>query len=141
MGQDLYKAFPSDYYNNPTRELAVLQGVPNLRHVDYVISLAAGTPGVETWYLFGKDKYRFELGGGCTGVIAPGLYPFLRSGQINGLMGGLRGAAEYEALIEREGSAVAGMDAQSATHFAIIILVLLCNIFYFLSRRTKATQA
>ncbi len=141
MGQDLYKAFPSDYDNNPTRELAVLQGVPNLRHVDYVISLAAGTPGVETWYLFGKDKYRFELGGGCTGVIAPGLYPFLRSGQINGLMGGLRGAAEYELLIEREGTAVAGMDAQSATHFAIIILVLLCNIFYFLSRRAKATQA
>lgn len=134
MGQDLYKAFPTDYYGRATRELAVLKGVRNLRDVQYVVSLAAGTPGIETWYVFGKDKYRFELGGGCTGVIAPGLYPLLRSGQINGLIGGLRGAAEYEVLVGKKGLAVAGMDAQSATHFAIIVLVMLCNTFYFIIR-------
>lgn len=137
MGQDLYKAFPSDYYNQPTKELAVLKGVQNLRDVSYVVSLAAGTAGIETWYVFGKDKYKFELGGGCTGVIAPGLYPLLRSGQINGLIGGLRGAAEYEVLIGKKGRAVAGMDAQSATHFAIIVLVILCNGFYLSIRASR----
>jgi len=137
MGQDLYKAFPSDYYGRPTNTLAVLQGVKTLRDVNYVVSLAAGTAGIETWYVFGKDKYRFELGGGCTGVIAPGLYPLLRSGQINGLIGGLRGAAEYEVLVGKKGRAVAGMDAQSVTHFTIIILVGLCNVFYFLSRSAQ----
>ena len=86
------------------------------------------------WYVFGKDKYRFEMAGGSTGVIAPGLYPFLRSGQINGLIGGLQGAAEYETLIGQKGTAVAGMDAQSADHFVIIVLVLLCNLFYFVLR-------
>ena len=35
--------------------------------------------------------------------MAPGLYPFLRSGQINGLIGGLQGAAEYETLIGQKG--------------------------------------
>ena len=137
MGQDLYKAFPTDYYNQPTRELAVLQGIQTLRDVNYVVSLAAGTSGIETWYVYGKDKYKFELGGGCTGVIAPGLYPLLRSGQINGLIGGLRGAAEYEVLIGLKGRAVAGMDAQSATHFAIIVLVILCNVFYLLIRTPR----
>jgi hypothetical protein len=137
MGQDLYKAFPSDYYNRPTKDLPALQGVRTLRDVDYVVSLAAGNPGVEAWYIYGKDKYKFELGGGCTGVIAPGLYPFLRSGQINGLIGGLRGAAEYEVLIDNKGRAVAGMDAQSATHFAIIGLVILCNAIYLSIRSTK----
>ena len=139
MGQDLYKAFPIDYSNQPTRDLEVLRGVQSLRDVSYVISLAAGSTGIETWYVFGKDKYKFELGGGCTGVIAPGLYPLLRSGQINGLIGGLRGAAEYEVLIGKKGQAVAGMDAQSATHFAIILLVMLCNIFYFLIRMSGKT--
>ncbi len=134
MGQDLYKAFPTDYYSQPTRELAVLKGIQTLRDVNYVVSLAAGTSGIETWYLYGKDKYKFELGGGCTGVIAPGLYPLLRSGQINGLIGGMRGAAEYEVLIGQKERAVAGMDAQSATHFAIILLVILCNLFYLLTR-------
>jgi hypothetical protein len=134
MGQDLYKAFPTDYYSQPTRELVVLKGIQTLRDVNYVVSLAAGTSGIETWYVYGKDKYKFELGGGCTGVIAPGLYPLLRSGQINGLIGGMRGAAEYEVLIGQKERAVAGMDAQSATHFAIILLVILCNLFYLLTR-------
>ena len=65
---------------------------------------------------------------------------FLRSGQINGLIGGLQGAAEYETLIGRKGMAVAGMDAQSATHFVIIVLVVLCNVFYFTLRGDKGKQ-
>lgn len=138
MGQDLYTTFPSDYGGNPTKGQPVLDGVMSLKDVSYAVSLAAGNPGVEAWYVFGKDKYKFELGGGCTGVIAPGLYPLLRSGQINGLIGGLRGAAEYESLVGVKGRAVAGMDAQSATHLAIIVLVVLCNVFYFTTRRSAA---
>ena len=140
MGQDLYNTFPADYGGKPTKGLPVLVGVQNLRDVTYAVSLAAGNPGVEAWYVFGKDKYKFELGGGCTGVMAPGLYPLLRSGQINGLIGGLRGAAEYETLLGQKGKAVAGMDAQSATHLAIIVLVAICNVFYFAMRRQQRRQ-
>ncbi len=137
MGQNLYSTFPSDYRGKPTKGLPVLEGVQSLKDVNYTVSLAAGNPGVEAWYVFGKDKYKFELGGGCTGVMAPGLYPLLRSGQINGLIGGLRGAAEYESLIGQNGKAVAGMDAQSATHVAIVVLVIICNLFYFSSRQQR----
>jgi len=137
MGQNLYSAFPSDYGGRPTKELPILDGVRSLKDVGYIVSLGAGRPGVEEWYVFGKDKYKFELGGGCTGVMAPGLYPLLRSGQINGLIGGLRGAAEYESLIGQKGKAVAGMDAQSATHLAIIVLVIMCNLFYFSLRQQR----
>ena len=137
LGQDLYRTFPSDYAGKPTKGLPVLDGVHSLKDITYLIGLGAGNPGVEAWYVFGKDKYRFEMGGGCTGVMAPGLYPLLRSGQINGLIGGLRGAAEYESLIGQNGTAVAGMDAQSATHVAIVLLVIMCNVFYLSSRTQK----
>src|SRR4051794_30228255 len=96
MGQDLYAAFPTDYYRAKTAELPMLTEVRTLRDIPYAISLSAGSPGVETWYVYGKEKYGFELGGGCTAVSAPGLYPLIDTGQINGLLGGLRGAAEYE---------------------------------------------
>jgi len=137
MGQDLYATFPTDHYGNPTAQLPVMQGIKSLRDVDYAISLAAGNPGIEAWYVYGKEKYGFELGGGCTAVSAPGLYPFLDTGQVNGLLGGLRGAAEYEILIKRKDQAVSGMDAQSVTHFLIITLIVLSNIFYFLTREAK----
>ena len=137
MGQNLYQTFPSDYGGKPTKGLPVLDGVQSLKDITYMVSLGAGNPGVEAWYVFGKDKYKFEMGGGCTGVMAPGLYPLLRSGQINGLIGGLRGAAEYEILIGEKGKAVAGMDAQSATHVAIVVLVIICNLFYFSLRKQK----
>ena len=141
LGQNLYSTFPSDYGGKPTKGLPVLDGVQSLKDVTYMVSLGAGNPGVEAWYVFGKDKYKFEMGGGCTGVMAPGLYPLLRSGQINGLIGGLRGAAEYESLIDQKGKAVAGMDAQSATHVAIIVLVMICNLFYFSMRRAARQQS
>ncbi len=137
MGQDLYTTFPQDHHGNKTKELPVLKDVRNLKDIRYTVSLAAGNPGIEAWYVFGKDKYKFELGGGGTAVIVPGLYPLLQSGQINGLIGGLRGAAEYETLIQKKGKAIAGMDAQSATHLVIIFLIILCNIFYLITGEKK----
>lgn len=141
MGQNLHETFRQDHYGNKTDDLPMLQGVESLRDVRYVVSLAAGNPGIETWYVFGKDKYKFELGGGGTAVVAPGLYPFLQTGQINGLIGGLRGAAEYETLIGHKGKATSGMDAQSAAHLVIILLVLACNLFYGMGRLHSRTGA
>jgi len=135
MGQDFHAAFPTDYYGVPTATLPVLKNIRTLRDLPYVLSLSVGFPGLDTWYVYGKEKYGFELGGGCTAVSAPRFYPLLDTGQINGLLGGLRGAAEYEILLGVEGKALAGMDAQSATHFLIIFLILVCNSVYFLTGR------
>ena len=135
MGQDLYAAFPTDYYGTPTPTIPVLNAIRSLQDVAYVFSLSAGFPGLDTWYVYGKEKYGFELGGGSVAVSVPKFYPLLNTGQIQGLLGGLRGAAEYETLLNMPGKARAGMDAQSATHFLIIGLIVVCNGLYFLSGR------
>ena len=137
LGQSLIDAFPTDYAGRKTETLPVLAGVHSLRDIDYAISLSAGFPGLDTWYVYGKEKYGFELGGGCTAVSAPKFYPLLQTGQINGLLGGLRGAAEYETLLNQTGKATAGMDAQSATHFLIIGLIIVCNLCYLLIGRKE----
>lgn len=140
MGQDFHAAFPADYYGTKTADIALLKNVRSLRDMQYVLSLSVGFPGLDTWYVYGKEKYGFELGGGCTAVSAPRFYPLLDTGQINGLLGGLRGAAEYEILLGVKGKAMAGMDAQSATHFLIIFLIVTCNTIYFLTGQAQGRQ-
>ena len=69
--------------------------------------------------------------------MASDYFIFIQSGQIIGQMGGLRGAAEYEVLLEQNGvypttdKAFQGMDVQSAAHIAIFLFVLLGNIAFF----------
>lgn len=137
MGQDFHAAFPTDYYGTKITDIPLLAQIRSLRDIPYVISLTVGFPGIDTWYVYGKEKYGFELGGGCTAVSAPRFYPLLHTGQINGLLSGLRGAAEYEVLLGQEGKAMAGMDAQSATHILIIALLALCNGLYFLTGQAQ----
>lgn len=136
MGENLYTAFPKDFYGNDTATLPVLQGVESLRNIDFLFDLAAGTT-IETWIVFGKEKYKFEFGAGCTAVMGPDMYPFLQSKQLAGLLGGLKGAAEYEALVNKKANAVSGMRPQSVVHVIIIIFVIFGNVIYFTTRRTR----
>lgn len=136
MGENLYTAFPKDFYGNDTATLSALQGVESLRNIDFLFDLAAGTT-IETWIVFGKEKYKFELGAGCTAVIGPDMYPFLQSKQLAGLLGGLKGAAEYEALVNKKANAVSGMRPQSVVHVIIILFVIFGNVIYFTTRRTR----
>lgn len=132
MGEDIHTAFLKDFYGNDTTALPALRGVESLKDIDYLVDLAAGVT-IETWIAFGREKYQFEMGAGCTAVIGPEMYPFLDSRQINGLMAGLKGAAEYEVLVERKAQAFEGMRPQSVTHCLVILFVLFGNIAFFVS--------
>ena len=77
MGQDFRAAFPTDYSGTKMADIPLLAKVRSLRDIPYVISLSVGFPGIETWYVYGKEKYGFELGGGCTAVSAPRFYPVI----------------------------------------------------------------
>ena len=46
----------------------------------------------------------------------------------------MAGAAEYETLLLTPGTAVRGMNVQSAVHALIVVLVLLGNVAYFILR-------
>ena len=111
----------------------------NLTRRQFIAAASAGSPGIDDWIIYGGQKYGFELGAGCTGVMATQYFPYLQAKQINGLMGGLKGAAEYEVLVGRQdkGSAVKRMDPQAVTHIIIIAFIILGNIAYFSTRKTK----
>mgnify|MGYP001601542363 FL=1 len=75
------------------------------------------------------------LGAGCTGVMATDYYPYLQSGQLLGLVGGLGASSQYEALINQRGTATESMKPQTVVHSLIIMLIIIGNVVYFLSRK------
>lgn len=133
MSTDISATFPKDSRGNETRYLPILQGISALRDFEYVVSVAAGDPGVDTWVIYGQGTK--ALGGGCTAVSVSQYLTYYQSGQITGLLGALKGAAEYEVALGRLGEASQRMEVQAFVHFYIILLVVLCNVFYFLSRK------
>jgi len=139
MGESIKGAFDKDFYGQPTEAMPALKGVESLRDIPVVVGIAAGNT-TEMWIAYGRDRFGFDLGAGCTAVIAPDLYPFLQSKQLFGLLGGLRGAADYETLIGRPDSGVKGMPAQSVAHILIIALVVVANLYVFLRRPKRRRQ-
>ncbi len=127
MGENLKGAFPKDYYGKSTLNMEALKGVDSLKDLDFAIDLAAGVTVEGVWIPYGSDRFGFPMGAGTTAVMAPDMYPFLDSGQLKGLLGGLRGAADYEEMLNKPDDAAAGMLAQSATHVLLIALILGAN--------------
>lgn len=138
MGQNFRIYFPEDYYNNPLDSLPIMDRVRNYDDVKCVLVLTSGTTA-DWWIVYGNAKYDMPLALGVTGVMASDFYPYLGNA-IFGLIGGWKGAAEYEKLVGEEHDATAGMPAQVAAHLTIILFILIGNIGYYLSRRKTQTD-
>jgi len=139
LGQDFHISFPTDYYNTSIDSLPLTQRVHNLTDVDAIINIS-GTSATDYWISYGAAAYNVPLAIGVTGVMATDYYPYLQSGRIFGLMGGLKGAAEYEALADNPGTAIQGMAMQMWAHLLIIVFIIIGNIGFFLSRRAQAKE-
>lgn len=143
LGSDFQAVFPTDREGVPTRDLPVLEGVSRLQDFDLVISLSAGDPGIPAWVMMAGDRFSVPISGGTTAVSAPQFYPYLDTGQMTGLLGGLKGAADYEAMIRvglentPPGTAIPGMAAQSIAHLVIMLFIVIGNLAYFSTRRKK----
>jgi hypothetical protein len=71
--------------------------------------------------------------------MATDYYPYLSSRQLLGLIGGMKGAAEYEKRMDLFGDARRGMDAQSMVHVIVALLVILGNVALFTVQRSGGT--
>jgi len=136
MGEDIHRVFPEDYRGNSTDELAVIKDLNNYEDIPLIISVADGDMPTY-WISFAGARYHQSIATAVTAVMATSFYPFLDSGQLVGLVGGLKGAAEYETLIQKPGMGSKGMDAQSMAHLMILVLFLLGNVTFFMGRKKK----
>ena len=139
MGKNFREVFPTDMNGTPIDELPIMNGIRNFNNISFVCSFSAGDPGIKQWVQITHDTFGKPVTGGVTGVSAPGILPYVnQQKQLNGLLAGLKGAAEYEYLINSPGTATAGMDAQSLAHLLIIIFIVIGNVNYWRAKKTAA---
>lgn len=141
MGQGIANAFPVDYGNHRTNDyvaLPIMQNVRDYSSFPLLVSISAGYPGTKEWVQQVNSRFHIPMISGSTAVQAPEFYPYLQSGQIRGLLGGMAGAAEYEKLRNERGSATRGMDAQSLAHVFVALCILLGNLVQWRKRRGVA---
>lgn len=143
LGQSIEATYEKDSSDRAVRDLEIFSRVKRLSDFKLIFDIAAvGYP--EYWVSYGAEKYGVPLTVACTAVSAVQYYPYYRAGQFQGLVNGMRGAAEYEKLagmaeiIGEIPDATKGMDAQTVTHCLIVLAILLANVAYFIEKRRPA---
>ncbi|MBN2465140.1 hypothetical protein JXD38_05915 [candidate division WOR-3 bacterium] len=139
IGREIRDYFRTDYRGVPLDSFEFMRKVHNYKDIGLLVSLAHGAVA-DVWIQFVGGRYNQDIIVGCTGVNAPNLYQYLNAGQIEGIIGGLQGAAEYETLIEKPGSATLGMPAQSWGHGLIILLLIIGNVGFLLAKKRKGEK-
>lgn len=150
LGEDISGAFPADVSGKPLAEFPIMQGFQRVGQAKVVVTIATGVIG-EYWITQVHQQTGVPVIIGPTAVSAPKYYAFLNSGQLVGMLGGMKGAAEYEKLLRARYpqlakfyqtthafTATKGMDGQTVLHTVILILIALGNIAFIKRRRSEA---
>jgi hypothetical protein len=147
LGENIADAFPTDVNGRPIAEMPIFREIRTIRQIKVVFTAATGLIG-EWWITLVNAQFGTPVIIGPTAVSAPKYYAFINSGQLRGMLGGMKGAAEYEQLLERKYPAMAvfyretrlftatkGMDAQTGIHAVIVGFILIGNIALLAVRR------
>lgn len=146
---NLRELYTTDSRGTPLQDIPMMHGIQNIQQMKLVIDISAGYPGIKEWVQYAVTPFpeTIHLVGGSTGVQAPQLYPYVPR-QLPGLLGAIKGAAEYEKLvIDKYGGphpnpkyldGLRRMGPQLVAHLLIIFLIVMANILYFADKRRES---
>ncbi len=149
VASNLKELYTTDHYQTSIDDIPLTKNFANIREVDLICNISAGYPGTKEWIQYGATPLGIEIVSGCTGVQSPLLYPYIPT-QLQGLLGAIKGAAEYEAAIKvaypeyadkpEHLLGIRRMGPQLIAHCTILTLIILGNVVLFISRRSPETS-
>jgi hypothetical protein len=147
LGENIPKTFPNDAKGTPTGELEVMRGFKQAKDFALLINVSAGFPGTREYVLQIQGQYDLHIISSTTAVSGPDYIPFYKAGQLVGLAAGMPGSAQYEKLVFPDGPppgvrllATQAVSVLSFGHLFIVVLIVLGNLAYFLTRRTEKPE-
>jgi len=130
--------FPRDYIERrEINQFALIRRASKLSDIALIVTIAGDRVHVQRWLEQIQAPYGVPLVTVMTAAAEPGLSPYYSSGQLLGMVGGLPGAAEYEALRSGRGPASDSADAQALAYLVIIVAALLGGIGHLFRGRTS----
>ena len=84
--------YPTDNSGTILSQLPLMQKVKNYNDIA-MIFVVADNGIVDTWVSIVNAQYSKTIVAGVTSVMAPKLYSYVGTGQLSGLLGGMKGAA------------------------------------------------
>lgn len=127
MSSDIYAIYDIDKDGKPLKNFPMMKNIKNYNDIAGAICIT-GTALLDFWVAYVGDKYGLPIMGGVTAISQVGYGPYLQKGQLKGLIGGMKGAAEYEQLIGVPGKGTSGIDALNISHLLVIVFILFSNI-------------
>ncbi len=142
MGESIANVYKTDYYGNTTDTLPLMKKIKNYKNVELLVSLSSSDIPLY-WLAYAQNRFDLPVTAGVTSVSAGDFYPYLQSGQLTGLMVGMKGAAEYEELIaqrlsiHRKRKAGESLPSITFAHLTIMAFIVIGNIGFFMKRRKQ----
>jgi len=141
---DFRKMYLTDVDGRDLDSLSIFDGIGSLKDMDLLFSVGGGFPGVKEWVLFAGEPGNIPTAGGCAAVSAPLLYPYYPK-QLLGLLGGIKGAAEYESELKHRYErfndmptpGIKMMGPQTLAHLIVMAFIVIGNISFFINKRRK----
>jgi hypothetical protein len=140
MGSKIEDIFPTDHHGTRLTELPLMREVPNYDSLKFTVIISDNAM-VDYWVSLVNARYGMPMVAAVTAVMAPKQLSYVQAHQLQGLLGGMKGAAEYERLIGAIDKANRGMDSQSLIHLLIIGFIVLGNVGYFVTRNNRRAPA
>lgn len=99
MGDNIANTMNTDAEGRKLENLPIMKGINNYSEMNLAIEFSGSSAG-GMWITYARPKYGLNVAVGVTAVMAADMYPYLQSGQLIGMLSGLKGAAEYEKLVD-----------------------------------------
>lgn len=99
MGDNIAATVKTDAEGRKIESLPIMKGINNYSEMNLAVEFSGSVAG-SYWIVYARPKFGLNVAVGVTAVMAADQYPYLQSGQFIGMLAGLKGAAEYEKLVD-----------------------------------------
>ena len=137
LASDIRSVIKKDYYGTPIEEIPLLKDINHANDFDAVVWHGAAETSIPWGIRQVVVPFGLPMTGSVTLVDISSVYPYIDAGLLNGVVGGLKGSADYEYLMRMTGPALAQIMTVNIAGIFWIVLIIMGNILHFVVRKEE----